>query len=140
MAERREVLQHPGTDVVSLRSCPCGENLYFSKQCQRAHWKSDLHRSDCERHLEGSRKSTARLLRAKDVHFLVVIARAYVEANYHRIMARLARLDASDTTSVTIDVPLFCNPMRPKDFEIMAYTTSCEPDLCPCPSVVAQVI
>ncbi|KAL1675276.1 hypothetical protein EV122DRAFT_292810 [Schizophyllum commune] len=127
-----------------------------TKQCQRAHWKSELHRSDCERHLEGSRstyftaqprplltvakESTARLLRAKDVHFLVMIARAYVEANYHRIMARLARLDASDTTSATIDVPLFCNPMRPKDFEIVAYTVSCEPDLCPCPSVVAQVI
>ncbi|KAL1685877.1 hypothetical protein GGG16DRAFT_129102 [Schizophyllum commune] len=134
------------------------ECLSIAKCCntKRTHWKSDLHRSDCERHLEGSRsmyftaqprplltvakESTARLLRAKVVHFLAVIARAYVEANYHRIMARLARLDASDTTSVTIDVPLFCNPMRPKDFEIMAYTTSCEPDLCPCPSVVAQVI
>ncbi|KAI5891883.1 uncharacterized protein SCHCODRAFT_02277349 [Schizophyllum commune H4-8] len=144
------------TDVVSLRSCPCGENLYCSKLCQRAHWKSELHRSDCERNLEGSRStylkaqlrplltvakdSTSHILRAKDVHFLVVIARAYVEANYQRIMTRLARLGAGDTTSVTVDVPLFCNPMRPKDFEIVAYTTSCASDLCPYPSVVAQVI
>ncbi|KAL1726837.1 hypothetical protein EV714DRAFT_218560 [Schizophyllum commune] len=128
------------SELASLRACPCGENLYCSKGCQRAHWKSKDHRNDCEKHFEGLRESTARVVKAKDIYFLVVIARAYVEANYRRILAGLNRSRSSHISSVFIDIPLFCDPVSPEDFKVTGYEDSCRPDHCPYPTIVAQVL
>ncbi|KAI4520055.1 hypothetical protein K525DRAFT_271159 [Schizophyllum commune Loenen D] len=128
------------SELASLRACPCGENLYCSKECQRAHWKSKGHRNDCEKHFEGLRESTARAVKAKDIYFLVVIARAYVEANYRRILAGLNRSRSSHISSVFIDIPLFCDPVNPEDFKVTGYENSCQPDHCPYPTIVAQVL
>ncbi|KAL1739370.1 hypothetical protein HDZ31DRAFT_49505 [Schizophyllum fasciatum] len=74
----------------SLRSCPCGEALYCSKNCQRVHLAHDsTHRRECTMNVAAHFGSprTMRSLCSKDVHFLAVIARAYVEENYSTIMA-----------------------------------------------------
>ena len=85
-------------------------------------------------------ESTARTVKAKDIYFLVVIARAYVEANYRRILAGLNRSRSSHFSSVFIEFPLFCDPVNPEDFKVTGYENSCQPDLCPYPTIVAQVL
>ncbi|KAL1675286.1 hypothetical protein EV122DRAFT_218846 [Schizophyllum commune] len=131
--------QCPSTGVTTLRSCPCGEALYCSKDCQRAHWDTKEHRFSCEEHFATLlAESTSRVVKAKDVHFLVVIARAFVEANYRRILAALDRPpSASDV--VFVGLPLFHDPEASEDFQIKLAPTGLAPDLCPYPSVVVQV-
>ncbi|KAL1715299.1 hypothetical protein EV715DRAFT_294302 [Schizophyllum commune] len=129
----------PSTGATTLRSCPCGEALYCSRDCQRAHWDTKEHRYNCEEHFATLlAESTSRVVKAKDVHFLVVIARAFVEANYRRILAALDRPpNASDV--VFVGLPLFHDPEASEDFQIKLAPTGLAPDLCPYPSIVVQV-
>ncbi|TRM55409.1 hypothetical protein BD626DRAFT_417900 [Schizophyllum amplum] len=61
-----------------LRACPCGASLYCSTHCQRLQWDSGTHCDICANLIQPAYGN----MRAKDVHFLVVIARDYVESNY----------------------------------------------------------
>ncbi|TRM63759.1 hypothetical protein BD626DRAFT_583115 [Schizophyllum amplum] len=70
---------------VTLRACPCGEALYCSTRCQRAHWDNATHREVCKTFMERSRDNFLGTMRAKDLHFLVAITRAYIEENYAQI-------------------------------------------------------
>ncbi|KAI5828706.1 hypothetical protein K523DRAFT_373462 [Schizophyllum commune Tattone D] len=72
---------------VPLQSCPCAEALYCTSACQRAHWK--LHRRECQKDRHPA-SETLDVMRAKDVYFLVAVARAYVEENYRDILSRAA--------------------------------------------------
>ncbi|TRM57233.1 hypothetical protein BD626DRAFT_412413 [Schizophyllum amplum] len=66
-----------------LRACPCGASLYCSTHCQRLQWDSGTHRDICANFIQPAYDIiTGGNMRAKDVHFLVVIARDYVESNY----------------------------------------------------------
>ncbi|TRM55211.1 hypothetical protein BD626DRAFT_531051 [Schizophyllum amplum] len=62
----------PNPKTSPVRSCPCGECVYCSKQCQRVHWSGGV---------------WPKVMRVRDMHFLVVLARAYMETHYADVLA-----------------------------------------------------
>ncbi|KAL1689728.1 hypothetical protein GGG16DRAFT_114718 [Schizophyllum commune] len=124
--------------ATDLRSCPCGEVLYCSTDCQRAHWDIEEHRYLCEVHVATRAGSTSPIVKSKDVYFLVVIARAFVEANYQQILARLDR-KPSGNDIIFVGLPLLHDPTIPEVFTATTFEDSFRPDICPHPSISVQV-
>lgn len=73
----------------ALHACVCGEALYCSRVCQRMHWKVGQHRTECLLSPQVN-DGQAAPLRARDLHFLVVIARAWLEENFVRLSEEYA--------------------------------------------------
>ncbi|KAL1668927.1 hypothetical protein GGF50DRAFT_110910 [Schizophyllum commune] len=73
-----------GGDINTLRACVCGEALYCSRACQRAHWKAGNHRQRCPTYLDEKLSGS---LGAKEVFHLVMLARSAFSRNYNRIVS-----------------------------------------------------
>ncbi|TRM63756.1 hypothetical protein BD626DRAFT_492607 [Schizophyllum amplum] len=78
----------PNPKTSPVRSCPCGECVYCSKQCQRVHWSGGNHSLVCK-HIEQPDTPGVwpKVMRVRDMHFLVVLARAYMETHYADVLA-----------------------------------------------------
>lgn len=63
----------------SLRACPCGQALYCSTYCQRAHWTDGEHCRLCPFSEDSDADLPPEPMSPKDLRFLVLITRAYVE-------------------------------------------------------------
>ena len=77
-------------------------------------------------------------MKSKDVYFLVVIARAFVETNYQQILARLDR-KPSGNDIIFVGLPLLHDPTIPEVFTATTFEDSFRPDICPYPSISVQV-
>lgn len=79
-----------GGDADALRACACGEALYCSKTCQRAHWTEGGHRAACASGMHSGtndiRSGTDGIrsdrLTAKQIMRYVRETRAFVEKHY----------------------------------------------------------
>ncbi|KAI4527343.1 hypothetical protein K525DRAFT_264285 [Schizophyllum commune Loenen D] len=73
-----------GGHAKSLRACVCGEALYCSKACQRAHWKVGNHKQWCPSYNDPTRAGD---LKARELFHLVMIAKGAFSENYELIMS-----------------------------------------------------
>uniref|UniRef100_D8Q647 Uncharacterized protein n=1 Tax=Schizophyllum commune (strain H4-8 / FGSC 9210) TaxID=578458 RepID=D8Q647_SCHCM len=104
----------------------------------RAHWSTGEHRYLCDVHFASRAGSTCPTVKSKDVYFLVVIARAFVESNYQQILARLNR-QPSGNDLILVNLPLLHDPTVTELFTATACENSFRPDICPYPSISVQV-
>ncbi|KAL1726827.1 hypothetical protein EV714DRAFT_218559 [Schizophyllum commune] len=84
---------------VHLRACPCGNVLYCSSTCQRAHWKAHKHRCD----LRGGWHPELAPLRPRDTYFMKLIAFDYVRQYWEDISAEIGAEGLTKTPILTVD-------------------------------------
>ncbi|KAL1668930.1 hypothetical protein GGF50DRAFT_45560 [Schizophyllum commune] len=89
-----------GGDIDALRACICGEALYCSKACQRAHWVGGNHRWKCPTSLDPEKSGTRSLnpsslrilirkegiVKARDMYNIVALAARTFGDSYDQIM------------------------------------------------------
>ncbi|KAL1659405.1 hypothetical protein GGF50DRAFT_131050 [Schizophyllum commune] len=81
---------------VGLRACACGEALYCSKTCQRAHWTTGEHREHCPaRHPEKHGRLTTKL-----------VCRMVAEAKYNLRLAYASLPDSASRSSLYLALKL----------------------------------
>uniref|UniRef100_D8Q103 MYND-type domain-containing protein n=1 Tax=Schizophyllum commune (strain H4-8 / FGSC 9210) TaxID=578458 RepID=D8Q103_SCHCM len=80
-----------GGDIETLRACICGEALYCSKTCQRAHWVEGNHRRECPTSLNPEKSGTHALhpsiwiVKARDMYNIVALAARTFGDSYDQI-------------------------------------------------------
>ncbi|KAI5827290.1 hypothetical protein K523DRAFT_418560 [Schizophyllum commune Tattone D] len=81
---------------VALRACACGEALYCSKTCKRAHWTTGEHREHCPaRHPEKHGRLTTKL-----------VCRMVAEAKYNLRLAYASLPDSASRSSLYLALKL----------------------------------
>ncbi|KAI4523918.1 hypothetical protein K525DRAFT_282180 [Schizophyllum commune Loenen D] len=88
-------------NTAKLRACLCGEALYCSVKCQRAHWVEGKHRQVCP-----YKADSANALPAKQYAFLVSIALASLVQSFSDIQSKLLRRDDSLRAAIPLDLDL----------------------------------
>ncbi|KAL1751023.1 hypothetical protein FB107DRAFT_279060 [Schizophyllum commune] len=91
----------------SLRACICGDALYCSKGCQRAHWNEGGHKSECLS-TKGPVSGTA-----SELNLEISKVRGIIEDGYHRMQSmRMSRgapmwlsMDQTGTTPTLTIIP-----------------------------------
>ncbi|KAI5824881.1 hypothetical protein K523DRAFT_376026 [Schizophyllum commune Tattone D] len=88
-------------NTAKLRACLCGEALYCSVKCQRAHWVEGKHRQVCP-----YKADSANILPAKQYTFLVSIVHASIVQSFSDIQSKLLRRDDSLRAAIPLDLDL----------------------------------
>ncbi|KAI5886215.1 uncharacterized protein SCHCODRAFT_02519333 [Schizophyllum commune H4-8] len=88
-------------NTAKLRACLCGEALYCSSGCQRAHWVEGKHRQVCP-----YKANPADILPAKQYAFLVSIAHASLVQGFSDIQSKLLRHEDSFRAAIPLDLDL----------------------------------
>ncbi|KAL1686491.1 hypothetical protein GGG16DRAFT_128681 [Schizophyllum commune] len=88
-------------NTAKLRACLCGEALYCSVKCQRAHWVEGKHRQVCP-----YKSDSANILPAKQYAFLVSIVHASIVQSFSDIQSKLLRRDDSLRAAIPLDLDL----------------------------------
>ncbi|KAL1659404.1 hypothetical protein GGF50DRAFT_65360 [Schizophyllum commune] len=92
---------HDGGNPKALRACICGEALYCSKACQRAHWTIGQHKYNCPTRLDPEQHGS---LRVKNVYRLVAEARTNLLTPYAQISCRSDPSSSHVSSHIILDL------------------------------------